>query len=84
MNDKFFGGSEPAMIDYMIWPWFELLPALKEYGFVLNANGNLPKLAAWCQAMLANDAVAKTKVSDEIIQKYVNTMQQGNTNYDVE
>jgi glutathione S-transferase len=20
---KFFGGEHPAMIDYMIWPWFE-------------------------------------------------------------
>ncbi|CAF1378899.1 unnamed protein product [Rotaria magnacalcarata] len=84
LHDTFFGGAKPAMIDYMIWPWFELLPALKNVGFALNADGKLPKLAAWIQAMLADEAVAKTKVSDEIIQKYVNSIQEGHTNYDIE
>jgi Glutathione S-transferase, C-terminal domain len=22
-GSKFFGGEKPAMVDYMIWPWFE-------------------------------------------------------------
>lgn len=27
----FFGGSEkPGMLDYMIWPWFERIPAIKK------------------------------------------------------
>ncbi len=26
---EFFGGNQPAMLDYMIWPWIERLPAFK-------------------------------------------------------
>ncbi|UJR36489.1 hypothetical protein I4U23_029212 [Adineta vaga] len=40
LHDKFYGGSKPAMVDYMIWPWFEFFPNLKEAGFVLNAVEN--------------------------------------------
>ncbi|CAF3375391.1 unnamed protein product [Rotaria sp. Silwood1] len=84
LHDKFFGGSKPAMVDYMIWPWFELFPTLKENGFVLNADGKLPKLATWFKDMQANDVVKKTKVPDEIIHKYVDTIREGKVNYDVE
>lgn len=24
-GSKFFGGDQPGMLDYMIWPWFERL-----------------------------------------------------------
>ena len=33
---------------------------LKEAGFVLNANGKLPKLAGWFTEMQANEVVRKT------------------------
>ncbi|CAF1150264.1 unnamed protein product [Rotaria sordida] len=84
LQDKFFGGSKPAMVDYMLWPWFERFPALKETGFVLNADGKLPKLANWCKEMQENDAVRKTKVPDDVVQKFTHTVQQGKTDYDVE
>ncbi|XP_076449634.1 pyrimidodiazepine synthase-like [Babylonia areolata] len=29
-DGPFFGGSGPAMVDYMLWPWFERLPMLNE------------------------------------------------------
>lgn len=28
-NTKFFGGDQPGMLDYMIWPWFERIDSLK-------------------------------------------------------
>ncbi|CAF3949715.1 unnamed protein product, partial [Rotaria sp. Silwood2] len=73
-----------AMIDYMLWPWFELFPTLKEIGFVLNADGKLPKLGNWFKEMQANDVVRKTKVPDEIIQKFVHTVGEGKPDYDIE
>lgn len=84
LNDKYFNGSKPGMLDYIIWPWFEMLPMVSKQGFVLNADGKLPKLAAWCQAMLADETVTKTKVPADIFQKFMKTMEEGNPNYDVE
>jgi len=72
------------MVDYMLWPWFESLPRLSEFGFVLNADGTLPKLAAWVKAMQADEAVQKTKVPDEIVKKFRETMKQGKADYDIE
>lgn len=72
------------MVDYMIWPWFEYLPRLSDAGFVLNADGKLPKIAAWVKAMQADDAVKQTKVPDEIVKKFTETMKQGTPDYDIE
>jgi glutathione S-transferase len=84
LQGTFFGGSKPAMIDYMIWPWFERIPSLKEAGFVLNADGKQPKLAAWVKAMQENDAVKKTKVPEEIQKKFYESYRQGKADYDIE
>lgn len=34
----FFGGSEPGMLDYMVWPWYERLGLLKFRGFELDED----------------------------------------------
>lgn len=41
----FFGGDSPGMLDYMIWPWFERLPAIKN---------KLPQLFDYEEAKLQN------------------------------
>jgi len=84
LHDTFFGGSKPAMVDYMIWPWIENVSRLSESGFVLNADGKLPKLAAWFKAMEADEAVKKTKVPDDIVTKFRESMKEGKPNYDIE
>ncbi len=84
LEDRFFGGSKPAMVDYMLWPWFERLALLSDAGYVLNADGNLPKLAAWVNEMQADEAVQKVKVPEAIVRKFRATAQQGNTDYDIE
>lgn len=72
------------MVDYMLWPWFELLPALKESGFVLNSDGKLSKIAKWVNAMLADEVVKKNKVPDDVIERYAQAMRQGKSDYDIE
>jgi glutathione S-transferase len=84
LDDTFFGGSKPAMVDYMLWPWFSALHTLSEAGFVLNADGKLPKLAAWVKAMKADEAVRQTAIPEELIQKFRATIKQGKIDYDVE
>lgn len=72
------------MADYMMWPWFERLPALEKSGFVLNSDGKLPKLAGWIQAMEADEAVRKVKVPAETMRKFLDSVQQDKVDYDIE
>lgn len=50
----FFGGDQPAMLDYMIWPWIERFPAFKiklvdlfDYDAVMAANPRLVRFVFW-------------------------------------
>jgi len=82
LQDTFFGGSQPAMIDYMLWPWFERLPLLVETGFQFNADGQFPKLAAWVQAMQANENVKRVEIPTEVLKKFLETYKTGQPVYD--
>ncbi|CAF3380130.1 unnamed protein product [Rotaria sp. Silwood2] len=84
LNDTYFGGSKPAMVDYMLWPWFERLPLLIDVGFQFNVDGKLPKLAAWIKAMEADKNVQKVKVPFELTKKYMAGYVQGKPEYDIE
>jgi len=72
------------MVDYMLWPWFERLPLLSEAGFEFNADGQFPKLAAWIEAMEANENVQKVKNPIEITKKFMDGYRQGKPEYDFE
>ncbi|CAF1285206.1 unnamed protein product [Adineta steineri] len=82
LTNIFFGGSKPAMIDYMIWPWFERFPFLSDGNFEFNSDGNFPKLAAWVNGMEANEAVQKVKVPSELAKKFLEGYSQGKPQYD--
>ncbi len=84
LTDTFFGGSKPAMVDYMLWPWFERAPLLADAGYELNSDGRFPKLAAWVKAMEANEAVQKIKVPNETVKKFMDGYKQGKPEYDLE
>ncbi|XP_075390079.1 glutathione S-transferase omega-1 isoform X2 [Tenrec ecaudatus] len=43
----FFGGDSLSMLDYLIWPWFEILEPLELAGCV----DHTPKLKLWMAAM---------------------------------
>ncbi|CAF4331696.1 unnamed protein product, partial [Adineta steineri] len=84
LTNTFFGGSKPAMIDYMLWPWIERFPLLSEAGFEFNSDGKFPKFAAWIKAMEANEAVQKVKVPTETVKKFMEGYKQGKPQYDFE
>jgi pyrimidodiazepine synthase len=84
LNSKFFGGSNPAMVDYMLWPWIERFPALKDYGYIFNADGKFPKLAAWIEAMEADPAVKRIRLSDASLRQFLESSHRGQTVYDIE
>ena len=72
------------MIDYMIWPWFERFFILKKFGFVLNEDGKLPKLAAWIAAMEIDPVVAKVRVPQSTTEKFLEGVLKDHVDYDVE
>jgi glutathione S-transferase len=55
----YFRGDKAGMVDYMIFPWFERLPLLKEiHGSALTfPEDKLPTLAAWFRRMETDPAV---------------------------
>ncbi|CAF1499617.1 unnamed protein product [Adineta steineri] len=84
LTDTFFGGSKPAMIDYMFWPWFERFQFLGEAGFEFNSDGKSPKLTAWVNAMEANEAVQKIKVPTALLKKFLEGYKRGKPQFDFE
>lgn len=64
---KFFGGSKPGFVDYMIWPWCERTDA---FVFVLGDKYELDKvrfnkLLEWKDAMKTDSAVKAVIISGE-------------------
>lgn len=72
------------MVDYMLWPWFERLPLLRDYGFQLNSDGKFPKLAEWVKTMSANENVQKIKVPIELTKRFMDGFRVGKPDYDIE
>ena len=84
LEHAFYAGSQPGMVDYMLWPWFERLPLLSEQGYTFNADGQFPKLAAWIKSMEADKNVQKVKVPLETTRKFMEGYKQGKPEYDFE
>lgn len=83
LNNTFFGGSKPALVDYMLWPWFERLPLLADAGYEFNSDGKSPKLAAWIKAMESDENVQQVKVPIEVTKKFMDSYRQGTPEYDI-
>lgn len=84
LSETFFGGSSPGMTDYMLWPWFDLIPLLKDSGFELKSDGQFPRLVRWIDAMENNKIVKDLKVAHEIIKKFIVTRAAGAPDYDIQ
>ena len=71
-------GDRPAMVDYMIWPFFERLPVVYEISAELH-----PKLTTWCNKMRDLPAVKKLAISNESFKKFYAGYATGNVDYDI-
>nr|KAG5691303.1 hypothetical protein BaRGS_014002 [Batillaria attramentaria] len=81
---KFFGGGQVAMVDYMLWPWFERLPILaKVFPDADLSETNFPQLFAWTQTMLATPAVQETLFDVDTHLKFMMSSQAGKPDYDI-
>jgi len=58
LSGKYFGGNEPSMLDYHIWPFFERMPSVKKLrGIDMLPADKFPKLSKWVENMLQLPAV---------------------------
>lgn len=70
------------MVDYMLWPWFERLPLLKEMVNFEFDTKKYPKLAGWIERMKQLPAVKEAGNSTENYVKYFKALFSGNPVYD--
>ncbi|XP_070490128.1 pyrimidodiazepine synthase-like [Chironomus tepperi] len=81
---KFFGGSKPGMLDYMIWPWCERSDSMK---FILGDKYELDKvrfseLLKWKDEMQKDKAVKENYISPEDHYKFASLRLAGTPDYD--
>lgn len=63
---KYFGGDEPHMIDFMIWPWAERTPMIEKlFPEHVPAPDELPNLRSWCARMRQHPTLLQTKTNVE-------------------
>ncbi|PZC73707.1 hypothetical protein B5X24_HaOG200235, partial [Helicoverpa armigera] len=79
----FLGGEEPGYADYMIWPWFERILALKsDFGKIDKEKYQL--LSAYLAKMQADPVVVEYAVPDDIFLEFRSSYVKGvKPNYDL-
>nr|AKS40348.1 glutathione S-transferase omega 4 [Chilo suppressalis] len=68
---KFFGGSQPGYVDYMIWPWFERITILEG----LNGHAEIDPqkyklLTDYIAEMFKDPAVSQYVVNKDVLLKF--------------
>jgi len=85
-NSQFYGGDKPGMLDFMIWPWMERLPAFPiiTKGLISNPCEKFPKLTEWWADMEKDEAVQESFLAPEIHAKFVHGYFMGSPDYDMD
>ncbi|GLV33777.1 sepia [Carabus blaptoides fortunei] len=81
----FFGGQEPSMLDYMVWPWCEradLLPLVGGNQFIMKKD-RYKHLMEWRNAMRDDPAVKCSILDTEVHIKYLQSRRAGIPDYDI-
>ncbi|CAH0729870.1 unnamed protein product, partial [Brenthis ino] len=80
----FLNGSEPGYVDYMIWPWFEKIDAMKTVDEKLIIDPvKYKKLVEYISNMFQDPAVSEYLVPPSILLKYFEGYKTGYPNYEL-
>lgn len=83
-SEDFFGGKNPGITDYMIWPWFERFETLKPLTNNELDKKRFPKLTAWVQRMQKQDAVKQcASEPSQILEFYKVSLTNQEPDYDI-
>uniref|UniRef100_A0A3Q1ERP1 Glutathione S-transferase omega n=1 Tax=Acanthochromis polyacanthus TaxID=80966 RepID=A0A3Q1ERP1_9TELE len=77
-KSKFFGGDSITMIDYMMWPWFERLEALR----LEHCMAGTPELKKWTERMWEDPAVKACMFSTDVYRVFMESYAAGKPDYD--
>ena len=86
-GSNYFGGNEPNYIDFMVWSWLELIPALKR---AFSLSFELPRASfshmwAWIGRMdkeaVINEERKASRVNAEIRSRFFKSVADGKPNY---
>ncbi|XP_028413579.1 glutathione S-transferase omega-1-like [Dendronephthya gigantea] len=78
-KEKYFGGNQAGMLDFMVWPWFERLPTI----YSLSADA-YPCLANWFNLMQNEPGIKETAFSKEKHLKFYEGYLTGKLEYELE
>ncbi|XP_067128585.1 pyrimidodiazepine synthase-like [Centruroides vittatus] len=81
---SYFGGKTPGMLDYLVWPWFEIIPALYLIHPQLSKfpSESYPLLSKWIEDMTLNKSVKSVAVDPQTYAGFVETLLKGRPNFD--
>ncbi|XP_053402532.1 pyrimidodiazepine synthase-like [Mercenaria mercenaria] len=83
-GQKFFGGEQPMMIDFMIWPFLDFIVGMGRTRKPLSIEQDrFPCLSAWIENITSVPAVKETICPEEIFMKVTEDRKQGKEYYDV-
>ncbi|KAM9323790.1 glutathione S-transferase omega-1-like [Gastrophryne carolinensis] len=72
-NTLYFGGDAVAMVDYLMWPWFERFPA---FGLTTSFS-KFPHVSAWNDRMMQDPAVQATFTKPDAHKSFFELYSQG-------
>uniref|UniRef100_A0A0B6Y8P8 Glutathione S-transferase omega n=1 Tax=Arion vulgaris TaxID=1028688 RepID=A0A0B6Y8P8_9EUPU len=79
----YFGGTNPAMIDFYIWPVFERLQVLGTRHKKIHIDkSNYPKLSSWIEAISTVPAVKKTTIDTKALLHFLDSAASGTPDFD--
>jgi glutathione S-transferase len=80
----YFRGDKVGMVDYMVFPWFQRIPFMKEiFGSVATfPEDKLPTLAAWVRRMEKDPAVIACSFEKSKLLNFLKTNLAGKPVYD--
>jgi len=82
----FFGGDKPGMIDFMLWPWVELIPFLPVKLGVEKLplkDEHIPSLRKWAKTMLEVPVVKELVLPPELVIEIAEARKNNTLDYDV-
>ncbi|GFN86626.1 glutathione s-transferase omega-1 [Plakobranchus ocellatus] len=83
LDKPYFHGAAPGFSDYMIWPWFERLPMLKDITEFSLSSKDCPRLLAWIDRMWKDPVVQHCKIDPELLTKHYTIYRKGRPDFTI-
>ena len=84
LSDNYFGGKNPGLTDFMIWPWFERFQLLKVLTNYELDEKRFKKLKKWIDKMQKLEAVRENTTNEEqMVEFYKMSLTNKEPDYDI-